>query len=498
MVYFTDYFNISEGVLEEYGAFNISLINDLPLFIDPFLLFGSTNEEYKTIHAKILRYLSFLKQKSEKGGITDAERSSWYRFSEVKQNWLGYSLNGNGGRGLGNEFAIAMSKNMHVIFDDLNAEKITTTSHLEKAGLFQLGIGRDNISDFTCNLIKEFLLEYTQAFSRKHLTSLQTKEIMVNKVYFSYEMQRWMPKKFLLPFYVDDYIILTPKDLLTKDDTWINSHDLRGDFVSICNSIPNNQLRSEIQNYFKTKLPAPKYIGKGKNKKEKKPSQAEISYAINETIKMFPKILNYYIKRKEDNKESAKSISQDKVKEVEALFFKNVSELIKQLIEETNFYDIKLVTSLEEARRRIEFLKDVIENKDGYRLFYYKGKPIQREADLQIMYRLTWFSSPFDINREVNNGRGPVDYAISKGSEDKSLVEFKLASNAKLKMNLANQVKTYEKANNTNQSLKAILYFDAIELKKVTQVLKELKLENDQNIILIDAGSNKPSASNIK
>ena len=33
-VYFTDWFNVDPDVLEEYGAFNISLINDLPLFID--------------------------------------------------------------------------------------------------------------------------------------------------------------------------------------------------------------------------------------------------------------------------------------------------------------------------------------------------------------------------------------------------------------------------------------------------------------------------------
>ena len=41
---------------------------------------------------------------------------------------------------------------------------ITQTSHLEKAGLFEIGVGKDNISDFTTNLIKEYLLEYTEKF----------------------------------------------------------------------------------------------------------------------------------------------------------------------------------------------------------------------------------------------------------------------------------------------------------------------------------------------
>ncbi len=36
-IYFSDFFNVSPEKIKEYGAFNISLINDLPLFIDPFL-----------------------------------------------------------------------------------------------------------------------------------------------------------------------------------------------------------------------------------------------------------------------------------------------------------------------------------------------------------------------------------------------------------------------------------------------------------------------------
>ena len=37
-LYFSDYYGVGESVLEEYGAFNVSVVSDLPLFIDPFLL----------------------------------------------------------------------------------------------------------------------------------------------------------------------------------------------------------------------------------------------------------------------------------------------------------------------------------------------------------------------------------------------------------------------------------------------------------------------------
>jgi hypothetical protein len=39
-IYFSDYFKVAPETIEAYGAFNISLVADLPLFIDPFLLFN--------------------------------------------------------------------------------------------------------------------------------------------------------------------------------------------------------------------------------------------------------------------------------------------------------------------------------------------------------------------------------------------------------------------------------------------------------------------------
>lgn len=242
-------------------------------------------------------------------------------------------------------------------------------------------------------------------------------------------------------------------------------------------------------NYFSKKLPI--------NKDNKRNTQKEVTKAVHETIKQFPEIIKFYIKIKEENKQGAKNVSQQRVDEVETIFVHNVMSLINQLSEKTEFYNNPAIGSFEEALKRIEFLKKVIEDNDGYRLFYVDGVPIKRESDLQIIYKLTWFASPYDVNREVNNGRGPVDYAVSKGANDKTLVEFKLASNSKIKQNLAHQVEIYEKANNTQQSIKVILYFDDSEYAKVNQVLKELKLDNDKHIVLIDAGK-KESASNVK
>lgn len=64
-IYFSDYFFVDEETIADYGAVNISLINDLPLFIDPFLLFNSKDEELRRIHDEMISYLKFLQMQSE-------------------------------------------------------------------------------------------------------------------------------------------------------------------------------------------------------------------------------------------------------------------------------------------------------------------------------------------------------------------------------------------------------------------------------------------------
>lgn len=168
-LYFTDVFGVSEDVLEDYGAFNISLVTDLPLFIDPFLLFNSPKKEYQALHEDMIRYLCFLRDKSADGAVDAGSLNAWYRFAEVKQNWLGFCVTGNTGRGLGGEFASALNINLVHIFSGFGKETITKASHLEKLVLIRSGVGKDMISDFTTNLLKDYLLRYTERFAKKHI-----------------------------------------------------------------------------------------------------------------------------------------------------------------------------------------------------------------------------------------------------------------------------------------------------------------------------------------
>lgn len=483
-LYFSDFFEVDETDLEAYGAFNISCVADLPLFIDPFLLFNSRRPEYQLLHEEMIKYLAFLRAKSSAGSIPSGLIDRWYCFPEVRQNKMGFCLTGNSGRGLGRSFATALNENLQKLFTDFGTEKITKGSHLEKLCLIKDRVGKDTISDFTTNLIKGYLLRYTETFAKKHIAPHLRKVVPVDKVVFNYATESWASEEFDLPFALGDYVLLTPRDLLTKDDIWINKHDLIEDFSRIKEAIPNNQLRAQIDNYFKSVLP-------------RNPTRDEEKDARRKTVLRFSELIDYYIKYKEDNGEGAAAKNIDAVLESHNLYVSNFKALV-QALQKTDFYKLS-ATSVEETRKRILFLKDVIENKDGYRLFYVKGRPIERESDLQVAFRLTWFETEFDVNREVNNGRGPVDFCVSKGSADKVLVEMKLAKNSALKKNLEHQAKIYSKASNAPNYFSVIMYFSSSELAKVEDVLKKLGLVGSPWVITIDArDDNKPSASKAK
>lgn len=481
-LYFTDVFSVPEKTLEEFGAFNVSLIVDLPLFVDPFLLFNSKEPTYQQLHEQIINYLRYLRDVAAGGDLSPGRLRELFCFPEVRQNWLGFSQTDNAGRGLGMKFAGALAENLNNIFNDFGKERVTRGSHLEKLCLIREGVGRDMISDFTNNLIRRFLCEYTQEFALAHLPPERCRIFAVSHIDFHPATGSWSPAKFTLPNHQSDFVLLTPKDILTKDDTWINKQDFVREYHDIPTAIGDEQQRAKIDAYFQSVLP-------------RDPDSKETSEAIRKTALQFPELFDYYIKLKEDTGDLAERRSHEKVEASFQLYVRQFGELVALLQHESQFYSGP-PSSKQAAIEKIQFLKDVIENKGGYRLFYNDRRPIRKEEDLQICYRLVWHGTQFDVSREVNDGRGPADFKISLGAGDKTIVEMKLAANTALRRNLERQAEIYQVASDAGSALKVILFFTWEEQLRVGQILQELKLDKCPDIFLIDArDDNKPSAS---
>ena len=272
-IYFSDVFEIEPKVVDDYGAFNVALVSDLPLFVDPFLLFDSRDDKYKVLHDGIIDYLIFL----------------------------------NGGTGLGNQFADFLSKALRTVFRDFGSETRTASSHLEKLGLLGNGVGRDHLSDFTTNLIKGFLLQYTQDFAVQYLRKEFVRRFRVDKVSFDYISRRWRSEYFELPYFSGDYVLLTPKDMLTREQAWLNQADMLSQFTEIQVSIPDEDLRQRVDEHFLRQI-------------DERTKASERKEAALRTISAHPELLDIYIRMKEEEAPEAHVQSDLKVKVTEAQF----------------------------------------------------------------------------------------------------------------------------------------------------------------------------------
>lgn len=491
-IYFSDYFNVNHKKIEKFGALDISLVCDNPAFVDPFLIFA--NPQYKDQHEFVIQYLQFLRDKarSTKGdSLNGGDFLHYYKFPEVKEAWLGYSVDGNAGLGLGRGFAESLYDNLVKIFSDFGNEKVTSSAHIEKLCLIEKGIGVDKISDFTLNLIKQYLLEYTQEFCVKNINKRLLKEFAIKKVAFNFSKEIWEDGRFLLP-YIErngkvEFVLLVPRNLLTRSDTWISGNDFLNNRSDIFSVVENAELRAKLNKFFedhlqiklnKRKKPVKDYSSKSKNQ------------AFLKTVREYPVVLDYYIREREQKKDEALKLH---VADPEIVnFYSDTTGYIQKQFLTKKFGRIR---SVDDCLKRLIFFKRVLESNS--KSLYIKDAQLQ-EKQLQLMFKMVTFESLFDYNSEVNNGHGPIDFMVSMGADDKIGLEFKLASSSKLKQNLQNQGKVYQEDSNLKHVIKIIFFFSDSELERVRDILSMLKKKEDnREIFLIDCRK-KESASNQK
>tara|TARA_B100000508_G_scaffold140564_1_gene142078 strand:+ start:6940 stop:8448 length:1509 start_codon:yes stop_codon:yes gene_type:complete len=488
-VSFSEYYGVNKTALKKAGFFNISLISDLPLFIDPFHLFHSDKPEYKQLHDEIIKYLVFLRKHSiaKKGQpLTSGEMLAYYKFPEVKQNWFGYAVIGNAGRGLGKKFATELNDNFYNLF------KTSPPEHLEKLTLVASGVGKDNISDFTTNLIHVYLAGLTQEFAKKHIDKSKLGKFTIKKAEFDYKTKTWKPKTFTLPKLDGDYVLLTPKDLLTKEDTWINRTDLIEDFEEIPYAATNAELRTQLISYFNEKLKEyrEEKVSKKTGKKRQVVTKKTRRLAAQATIQRYPAAIDVYIKIKEQSGDQAMKISDEYILETETFKENQYSTFVNSIDA-----GLQKPTTLDEARSRANYFKECIELKDLYKNLYdANGKPASEDW-IQRLFWFVWYGTPSDVNREPKNGLGEPDYTVSIGAKDKSLVEFKLASSTSLEKNVKNQLETYKKTNKTRQGIWVIVVFTDKEYQKVQGLMETYELDPKDHIIVDARKNNKKTAS---
>ena len=204
---------------------------DVPVGIDPFLLYKSRDPEHRRLHDTLVSAFNAGIDAIRRGKVSEASRL--FDFPEVSAIGLGYTRGGKRGSGVGTHLAGLIIETL-VGSPSLKERGIR---HVEEMQLVSAGIGPDRISDIAANVLKRFLIEYTQR--QCGIWQLPVKSgVPVNHIYDPSSRQ-WEDSYEDLPVSPADGspILLVPRRLV-RVLPWINYDDF---------------IRTEFRTYLSTK-----------------------------------------------------------------------------------------------------------------------------------------------------------------------------------------------------------------------------------------------------
>jgi hypothetical protein len=211
-----DFHNIS--FTQEEVDFAIPFLDeDIPLYLDPFLLWKSPALQDNGLHTLItngFNYLGFLVDKGNEKEAIDILINS----SECNEVGLGNSKTKEGKR-IGEKLASSILNTFKVI-PQISKSGFT---HFEEVQLLVDNISKDRISDIACNFIFSFLVDFTIEQSKKYQIPIE--KVTLERVYNS-KKNKFEKEETYLPVNPNtkQSIIFVPKRWL-RFIPWINPDD---------------------------------------------------------------------------------------------------------------------------------------------------------------------------------------------------------------------------------------------------------------------------------
>lgn len=199
--------------------FAIPFLNeDIPLYVDPFLLWKSPSQQDQALHTTLVNsfnHLNYLLRKSKE----DKAREILIEISECDEVGLGHSARRRGHR-------IGESKANEIlgVFKQVEHYSKFGFTHFEEIQLYVSDIAKDRISDFSCSFMKSFLIDYTIQESKELGIPLEEVRLRALYDYRSNDLKR--DESVHLPVNPEsgDPIIFVPKRWL-RFTPWIAFDD---------------------------------------------------------------------------------------------------------------------------------------------------------------------------------------------------------------------------------------------------------------------------------
>ena len=417
-MYFSDHFGIKRTKRDDW--FDPILDADTKLFVDPFLIFQDADPRWRSAHDRLIDHFNICFKLIAEGRLDPKtlpyrKALALLRFPEPREFCLGYTETGTRGAGGGAGFARLIAEAM----EDAIERGLVDLKHFEELGVLNEGIGPDRISDLTCNVLRSEFIQHTIAVAKKH--KVPTEIFRVGGARYDATRKAWRSVDVELPKNPahGGPILLVPERFL-RDLPVLNADDWWESYEA-------EQLRTDV-NY--------EVMGKVKKK------------TIVSIARRRLQSVREWTRRKEDTAAEPYDLVADPLgvwgwsREAE-LYAKSQPIVIQPPADETAFI---AVIELVIARFR-----HFIEQSGGWKLLWNDGHTKEKpEEAAQLLFKgiAQSYCATNDIvvDREVELGRGSVDFKFSNGYRRRAHLEVKKLHNGKFWRNLEMQLPTYLKA----------------------------------------------------
>jgi hypothetical protein len=274
---------------------------DVPVGIDPFLLYKSRDPEYRRMHTQLLDAFNLGIAAIRAGRQNEASRI--FDFPEVSAIGMGYTVGGKRGSGVGTYLTGLIIET----FTGSPSLQERGIKHIEEMQLVSAGIGPDRVSDIAANILKRFLIEYTRR--QCSIWSIPLKAGVPVEHIYDASTQQWIDSYEDLPVSpVDGSAILLVPRRIVRALPWINYDDF---------------FRTEFKAYLSTKRQSSRRAPRDTGPEEGGQSASKAKPQVVTVTRSDVSLVERYVKSRERQAADARPgldyIDTDACKEAEAL-----------------------------------------------------------------------------------------------------------------------------------------------------------------------------------
>lgn len=423
---FSEHYKIDRSEQDDW--FDPVLGQDTMLAADPYLAFEDTDPRWDGVREKVFDFFRLAHALTEKTPRVEPpqkdEAVKFLRCPEPRELCLGVSTRTPDGRGTGAKIAKQMVEALDLL---ARTRPDTPVKHIEIFRLFVPGVAFDLISDMFCNIIKQDLVAYTQDIARRHdipMTKVSTKGARW------VEPGRWVREEVDLPLNGvrteatgrKTGIILIPERWLRKlrdpeEEDFLSWSEYAEEAATLRSSL-NLQAYEELTRADKVKK-------------------------VREALWKHPDVATTFAARQEGKRQAYDAASDpDRIigypEAGRELFHLSASDV---LITEPEEDFAGWIGALAEQ------FAHTVEQQSGWRLLWDKsGSHVLEDltqAMANIFFRAHCDQKNVQVSREVDVGRGLVDFHFSRGRKFRALIEVKHMDNNKLVQGASAQLPAY-------------------------------------------------------